>query len=297
MAGKKGGRKGAVAPKLVLTPPPPEPTPPAPKSKWRQRWDRVCYRLFAPIKIPAFPFLIWELMQWIPDWDSRVRYWIGAAEKAGGVVGAAAAIVEAPGVQLAMTIGALAWLILVGEPEKHVRRDHRWRYVGWTIVVVFFGAITVTAGYGMFQIAVEKAAARRATPYNPWRLTDKQLQIVNEFAARNKTKHPIFVESLLGSSQSQSFGFSLARALGERHWPVQWAIDPGLRPDLVGISVSYPRGVDLSKGDHEQIKATIELIRALGFLENDPKSPWEAIHAPDALVSPDSLWINVGNEP
>jgi hypothetical protein len=277
---------------LVLTAPPPDPPP---KSKWRQRWDAVRRRIFTPVKIPAWFLILWGLFQGIPDWDGRIHWWLETTQKAGGVMGAVAGIVGAPAFQALATGCALVWLIFVGEPEKHVRRDHRLRYVGWAIVVVFFLAVFLPTGYGAFELAVQQAANAREVPYSPWRLSDDQQNKLGEFLDKQSSKFPIRIESLQGSTQSQSFGLSLLRALGAHQWPAQWLIDPGLRPDIVGVSIGIPVGVDLSVGPHETLDVTTDMLHILDIY------PGIAGHGNSQVGQPgidkNTVWIVVGNKP
>jgi hypothetical protein len=143
--------------------------PPPPQPQW---WLRPL-RLFTRPKLPGWAFFLFLAIQWIPDWKSRVDFWLDAAEKAGGYSGQAATVISSPYFSLGVAGIGVLWLAFVGEPSRGILRDPRWRYIGWSIVAILMAVVSLTVGYGYFEIRVQEIAAGR--PRFPDRhITDQQ---------------------------------------------------------------------------------------------------------------------------
>jgi hypothetical protein len=131
-----------------------------PPSTWRRRITA----LFTRPKLPAWAIILLQLIQWVPDWKSRIEFWLDTARSMGGYVGTAATLVASPYFNAGLLVFAVAWLFFFGEPARGVQRDPRWRYVGWSIFAISLIAIGVTAGYGAIEIYIrEQIASRQST--------------------------------------------------------------------------------------------------------------------------------------
>jgi hypothetical protein len=117
--------------------------------------------------------LLLLVVEGVPDWKSRLDFWLDAAQKAGGYSGQAAAVISSPYFSLGVAGIGILWLAFAGEPTRGVLRDPRWRFLGWSIVATLAIVVSLTVGYGYFEIRVQEVAAGR--PRFPDRhLTDQQ---------------------------------------------------------------------------------------------------------------------------
>ena len=126
----------------------PPPGPPAVAQPWSPR--RFSALITRP-KLPAWAFILLAIIQWVPDWKSRIEFWLDAARSMGGFMGVLATAIASPYFSAGLSVFGVAWLIFIGEPPRGVQRDPRWRFVGWSVFAVCLTAIIVTAGYGAIE--------------------------------------------------------------------------------------------------------------------------------------------------
>ena len=143
--------------------------PPPPKPVW---WQRP-RRLLTKPKLPGWAFLLLLVVEGVPDWKSRLDFWLDAAQKAGGYSGQAATVISSPYFSLGVAGIGILWLAFAGEPAHGVLRDPRWRYLGWSMVAILVIVVSLTVARGYFEIRVQEVAASR--PRFPDRhITDQQ---------------------------------------------------------------------------------------------------------------------------
>ncbi len=113
--------------------------------------------LFSRVKWPGLVPLILAIVINVPDWQSRIQFWLKAAKMMGGSVAFAATIVGSWWFTLSLVVGGVGYLALVGEPRKYVQRHPAWPILGW---IVFGGIALIVwsvllAGYVFVQVHLD----------------------------------------------------------------------------------------------------------------------------------------------
>ena len=126
------------------------------KQSWIMRtWRRLTNRW----KWPGWGLLVLLVLRDVPDWKSRLDFWLDAARTAGGYASMTAIVIGSPYFSVALAIAGIAWLVLVGEPRKGVQRHHWLPYLEWIVFAICFTAIVLTAGWGAIQVYARNAVA------------------------------------------------------------------------------------------------------------------------------------------
>jgi hypothetical protein len=86
--------------------------------------DRI-QSLFTRRKLPGWVLVIWVVFQGVPDWKSRIDFWLDAAKAAGGYTSEAASVIGSPYFSVAMAVVGLLWLTFAGGPKRGVLCDPR----------------------------------------------------------------------------------------------------------------------------------------------------------------------------
>jgi hypothetical protein len=136
--------------------------PELPGIQSKPRWHNARQLLTKP-KIPGWMFLLWVVIQQIPDWKGRIDFWLDAAKQAGGYTGKVAPFIASPYFSVVMVAIGVLWLAYVGEP-RHARRAAWLPYFGWALVSLCFVTISITIIWGAIEIYVrDQVASRQAT--------------------------------------------------------------------------------------------------------------------------------------
>jgi hypothetical protein len=116
-------------------------------------FERLCERARSILRgtLPGWAALLLGIVTGIPDWKSRLDFWINAAATAGGTLSTIATIITSPYFPPGLAIAGFAYLLLVGESQIAVLRNPWWPYVGGIIVSICFTAVAITAMVGVFM--------------------------------------------------------------------------------------------------------------------------------------------------
>jgi hypothetical protein len=152
---------------------------------------------FTARKIPAWVFILYAIFREIPDFDSRIRFWLETTKYMGGYLGTVAAVLASPYFAPGLAGVAVLYLLFVGEPKKGVQRHVFWPYAAWIVLALCVSALAITAGWGAIEIYVRQEGNKialgipRGAPGEPgpqsqvplydsdfWGLTSDQLKIL-----------------------------------------------------------------------------------------------------------------------
>lgn len=138
--------RGMLEPELPGIPPPPSPS-----------WWKRPHRLITKPKLPGWVFLLWVLVQQIPDWKGRIDFWLDAAKDAGGYAAGIAVVIGSPYFSLGLAGLGVLWLAFAGEPQRGVQRHPALPYLGWSLAGLCFTAIVLIVGWGAVQAYIQEA--------------------------------------------------------------------------------------------------------------------------------------------
>jgi hypothetical protein len=112
-------------------------------------------------KLPGWAIVLLAIVTWVPDWASRIKFWLEVVQSMGDWFGIIATIINSPYFSPGLFIIGLAYLAFVGEAPRGIQRHSWWPYVGWSVFGICLTAIIVTAGYGAIELYVRSEIAER----------------------------------------------------------------------------------------------------------------------------------------
>lgn len=213
-----------------------------------QWWERLKRLFTQPVKIPGWLLVLWVASQEIPDWKSRIDFWVGVAADAGGYLAVPAAAIASPYFTPTLLVAGLAWILLAGEPAKGVQRHHWLRYVGWSIFTLCFTAFVITVGWGAIEFYIQQQVSNRdqEIQHNAavrpvyWHLTDAQktaLKLELDDAPVSERFH-IQIECLPDAG-SRTYVEDLGQVFEEAKWKIDGnCLFSSVKPDLTGLYVA-----------------------------------------------------------
>jgi hypothetical protein len=217
---------------------------------WRQR---VRALFTQPIKLPGWAAAILAVIIFIPDWHSRIEFWLAVAKATTGYFGLIAAAIASPYFSLTLFVGGLLWVLLIGEPAKGVRRRHWLRYVGWSVFLICLTTVVATAGYGAIEFYIQQQVSARdreiqnRTASRPvyWHLTDAQrTALAFELDKVPEEKRFEVKIKCLPDAGSRTMVDDIGKVLIDHKWKVSAnCLFSNIRADLTGFGVSVPKGL------------------------------------------------------
>jgi hypothetical protein len=129
-------------------------------------------RLFSRRKLPSWAVILYLVITEVPDWRGRLEFWLDAAQQVNPYLAIAATVAGSAYFRWGLFAAALAYLSLVGEPSRGVQHHHWWPHVAWSILIVCFTAIVITAGVGYFEYRLKIAIYQ-----SPLIVTQSQRQV------------------------------------------------------------------------------------------------------------------------
>jgi hypothetical protein len=247
-------------------------------------------RLFTTPKLPGWAVLLLLVIQWVPDWKYRFDFWLDAARQAGGYVGGAADVIGSPYFSLGMATAGILWLAFVGEPQRGVLRDPRWRYVGWAIFGICLSAIVITAVWGSLQAYIAKEVTQRTTEQF-WHLRPDQTEKLGKAldAVPVEQRFPIQIRVVFANAQALTLGNDLIEEFQRHGWTVSGGQDMSLRPDLLGIN--FIVALDWGRKDKDMPPHAKELADIFDHADVKYSGAWERNFANN------SLQLAIGSRP
>jgi hypothetical protein len=276
------------------------------KRTWRQRIKAV---FTEPVKLPGWAAVAFVALQVIPDWKSRFDFWVDVAKQTGGYLAVAATVIASPYFTPSLLTAGLAWILFAGEAPRGVQRHHWMRYVGWSVFLVCFTTIVVTAGYGAIEFYIKEQVSTRDTEIQRqsavrpvfWHLTDAQKTALGIALDKIPEGERFSISILcLPDAGSRTFTSEFAKVLKDHEWKFQPnCLFNDLRPDFTGISVSLsPSLRDKVAGKPLTDSAYPPNLRTLTALLIDAKieANWGVYDDP-ATKNQDVFWLLIGNAP
>jgi hypothetical protein len=222
------------------------PTQYGPRRTWRQR---IRAAFTEPVKLPGWAAIIVVVVQVVPDWKSRIDFWLSVAKSAGGYLAVAAAVVASPYFTPSLLAGGLAWVLFAGEAPRGVQRHHWLRYVGWSVFLVCVTLIVITAGYGALTFYVKEQVSQRDIDLQKkyasgpifWHLTDAEKLAFKNELSKVPEKERFQVQIIcLPDAGSRAFVEDIAQVFNDAGWPKVGAncLFNKLKPDVLGLYVA-----------------------------------------------------------
>jgi hypothetical protein len=263
------------------------------------------FELFTRAKLPAWAVILWEALQVIPDWKSRVDFWIDVAKGTSGFWSGVANVISLPYFNFALTATALIWLGLAGEPKKFVQR-HPWLpYLGWAVFGIALAAVVSTIGAGYFEFRIKQEVGKRDNEIQQqsavrpvyWHMTDTQktaLSFALDQVPENK-RFDISIECLPDAG-SRTYVEEFAKVLANHKWKVSAnCFFSKVRPDLVGIYLAVTPSL-VAKIKDKPLDESQENLKALRSILDFSQlsAQWASF---DDDTKQDHFYLLIGNAP
>jgi hypothetical protein len=159
--------------------------------EWLRRW-------LARYKWPGLVAILYGAFTQIPDFQSRVQFWLEAAKMVGSKIGVVATILASPLFGIGLIVAGFVYLAFVGERQV-VARHPIWPILGWTVVAASILSIAtlVLIGYVVTQVRPPER-----------QLTLEQQRILH--AELQKVHDPIFVHVTWAPNHVEPFNYANA---------------------------------------------------------------------------------------
>jgi hypothetical protein len=242
--------------------------------------DRIGH-LFSTRKLPAWVLLVFLIFNNVPEWKEHLDFWIALAKEAGGTMSVIAHVLLWPYFNAVSTLGAVVWLVFIGEPRQSLRHP-RWQYVGWIAVLAFFGVMVWVVGNGYIQSRVTDELTNRAAFER--HLTDQQKSDIKAAFMDTIKPVPYLVVSTSVDPESVTYAQEWMNALLD----AGVALEPGnskgdTAPDLVTIPSTTPHGMLIGVRDKnhpppeaQQLKSVMEKAGFATQYESIHGMPWQS---------------------
>jgi hypothetical protein len=167
----------------------------------RKTWFR---RFFAEAKWPGLLAILYGAFNWIPDIQSRVQFWLGAAKMLGDKTGVIATIFASPFFGAALVIAGFAYVLSVGE-KRVLARHPIWPILGW----IGFG--TILLGFSAMLLV-----GYVATEIGPRHLTDEQKSSLKRvFSAGSDLSPRLWIISYPECFECRAYAWEIAETINE----------------------------------------------------------------------------------
>jgi hypothetical protein len=213
--------------------------------------ERIRSILFGRIKLPGWAAILFAIITGIPDWKSRLDFWLGAVVAAGGYLGMVAAAIASPYFSPGLALAGLAYLLFVGEPKKGVQRHPWWPYVGWSIVSICFAATALTAIIGGVQISIKQQVGQQIQEFQKqafeapmfWHLTEWEKYSLGYALDKIKDVDRFKINiRCLPDANPRTFVEDIAKVFLDHKWNVEAnCFFSNVRPDLVGLFIGVSK--------------------------------------------------------
>jgi hypothetical protein len=224
------------------------------------------------IKWPGWSFIILGILTWIPDWKSRLDFWVEIAHNSGGgLISLGATAISSPFFSPALIVTGLAYLALVGEPRRGIQRHPWWPYIGWIAFGLCATAIFVTSVVGYVQLSIQKQVGFQIDVLQSkllgspifWHLPEYNKTLLGWALDKvdEKDRFPLPFKCLVSSSGSQTYMNDLAEVFIAHNWKLNGnCIFSNVRPDLLGVWISAAKEVTKVEDLPPQAKRLGEIL-------------------------------------
>jgi len=237
---------------------------------------------FTARKIPAWVFILYAVFREIPDFDSRIRFWLETTRYMGGYLGTMAAVLASPYFAPGLAGVAVLYLLFVGEPKKGVQRHVFWPYAAWIVLALCVSVLAITAGWGAIEIYVRQEGNKialgipRGAPGEPaprsqvplydndfWGLTTDQLKILLiELPKLKPYVKTIWPSSASTDNQAQAFIGPLQQILDRGGFSFGTITESPRDPSEEGLMLAVPDPNSLSFGA-QKVREAFEVANIL----------------------------------
>jgi hypothetical protein len=280
--------------------------PKPPKRPRRSRRERVKAVFTHPIKLPGWAVLLYVAIQAIPDWKSRLDFWLGVAKGTGGYLAMAATVIASPYFTPSLLAAGIAWIVLAGEAPRGVQRHHWLRYVGWSVVSVCLTIVFITAGYGALtfyikqQVSQQDIELQKQYAVGPvyWHLTDAQKIAFKSALSEIPEAERFQVDILcLVDAGARTFVDELGVVFQEANWKKINAncLFNSVRPNLLGLNLAVSPAL-LEKIKDKKAEEWPHDLRVLAFAMAKGGLAF-SLGTYDDGAKQDHFWLAVGNAP
>lgn len=231
-----------------------EATSPSP-SKTRPTLFQRFVGLRSRIKWPGWSFIILGIITWIPDWKSRIDFWVEIARSSGGgVIAMGATVLASPFFSPALIVVGLGYLALVGEPRKGVQRHPWWPYIGWIAFGLCATAIFVTTVVGYVQLSIQRQVGLQIDALQKqvlgsqifWHLPQYNKTLLAAALDRidEKDRFDVGFKCLSSNSNSLTYMSDIHEVFINEHWKMSGnCMFSNVKPDLLGVWISIAKEI------------------------------------------------------
>jgi hypothetical protein len=241
-------------------------------------WERLG-GLRSRIKWPGWSFIILGVLTWIPDWKSRLDFWVDIAHSSGGgLIAMGATAINSPFFSPALIVLGLGYLALVGEPRRGVQRHPWWPIIGWSAFGLCATAIFVTTVVGYVELSIERQvgfqidALQKQLLGKPifWHLPEYNKTLLGAALDKIEEKDRFVLQAkcVESSAGSQTYLTDLGQVFLDHQWKVQGnCLFGNVKPDILGIYISVQK--DITSDDEVPLSA-----KKLGEILTDAQIPF-----------------------
>jgi hypothetical protein len=271
---------------------------PHPHHKARTLRERVV-GLRSRIKWPGWSFIILGILTWIPDWKSRLDFWVDIAHSSGtGLIGMGATIIASPYFSPALIAIGLGYLALVGEPKRGVQRHPWWPYIGWIAFVLCATAMFVTTVVGYVQLSIQRQVGFQIDVLQKrvlgsqifWHLPEYNKTLLGAALDKidEKDRFDVPFKCLSSNSSSISYMTDIYEVFTAHHWKMNGnCLFSNVKADLLGVWISVPKDANKVEDLSPNAKKLADILTAseiqFGFGRDE--------------IAKDQLFLVVGNGP
>ena len=152
-----------------------EETPPQPTPTPVKRGVSLASRLLlGQIRLPTWSFFVLAIIVGVPDWNSRIQFWLQAAKSSGGLLGAMATALLWPYASVVIAGLGLLSLLAFEVRDRKLAGNTPSVAFAWASLAVCTAAVGSTAVYGYVQVYIKRevAAGIAGLPRNVPNLAD-----------------------------------------------------------------------------------------------------------------------------
>jgi len=251
----------------------PEDLPPVEPGERLSLRDRL-KGLRSRVKWPGWSFIILGIITWVPDWKSRLDFWIDIAHSSGsGMIAMGAAIISSPYFSPALVAIGLLYLGLVGEPERGIQRHPRWSYIGWVAFGFCATAIFVTTIVGYVQLSIQRQVGfqidilQKQLLGKPvfWHLSEynKTLLGMELDKIPEKDRFPLPFKCVEASAGSQTYLSDIIGVFVAHNWKFNGnCLFANVRPDLLGVYISVSKDINAEADLPKNAKTLVSILNS-----------------------------------
>jgi hypothetical protein len=207
------------------------------------------------IKWPGWSFIILGIVTWIPDWKSRLDFWVEVAHHSGGsLVAMGATVISSPFFSPALIATGLGYLALVGEPRRGVQRHPWWPYIGWIAFGICATGIFITTVVGFVELSIQRQVGFQIDVLQKkllgeqifWHLPEYNKTLLGSALDKidEKDRFDVPFKCLSSNSSSLTYMTDIHEVFVTHHWKMNGdCLFANVKPDLLGVWLSVNKEI------------------------------------------------------